>query len=70
MTENNEQQKINIDAIENESCKECKSELWDQALIVKKVSAIISPTGKEELTTIPVIVCKKCDTLYHGYDKN
>jgi hypothetical protein len=39
---------------------DCGGEIFESALIFKKLSPIISPTGKEEMYPLEVIVCKKC----------
>jgi len=46
----------------NVVCK-CGSKVFHEALILKKVSALISPTGKEMLYPIPVYVCDKCGEI-------
>ena len=63
----NSKTKINIDNIANEVCKSCGNDIWQQGLIIKKVSAILSTTGKEELASLPVVYCAKCKIIYHGY---
>ncbi len=47
----------------NVVCPKCGSKVFREAIILKKVSALISPTGKEELYPIPVYVCDKCGTI-------
>jgi hypothetical protein len=39
---------------------ECGGMVLETAIILKKISAIISPTGKEGLYPLEVLVCKKC----------
>lgn len=46
-------------SIANEKCK-CGCEVWDHGIVLKKISGLINPTGKDQLGTLPVIVCKKC----------
>ena len=61
--QNQNQMQINLNAIlpkiDNEKC-ECGSELWQQFTVLKKISALISPTQKEELATLPVLACALC----------
>ena len=38
----------------NVVCSKCGSKVFREALILKRVSAIVSPTGREELYPIPV----------------
>lgn len=47
----------------NVVCPKCGSKVFREAIILKKVSALVSPTGKEELYPIPVYVCDKCGTI-------
>jgi len=48
-----------IESLPNVKC-ECGSELWDQATILKKMSAIVSRDGQEKLIALPVVVCREC----------
>jgi len=50
---------IDIDNCESVECK-CGSILWKNSIIVKRISPIQSPDGKENFANIPVIVCEKC----------
>ena len=40
-----------------EVCAACKGEVFIQGVKWKKVSAIQSPTGKEEVATWPALIC-------------
>ena len=51
---------IDPGSIDNEKCNECGCEIWDHGIILKKISGLINPTGKDQLGSIPVMVCKKC----------
>jgi hypothetical protein len=39
---------------------ECGGMIFETGVILKKISAIISPSGKEEMYPLEVLVCKKC----------
>jgi hypothetical protein len=44
--------------------------LWDTSLMFKRLSPLMSPTGKEELIPAEVIICKKCGKVpKFFYDK-
>jgi hypothetical protein len=45
---------------------ECGSEIFQQVLNLRKVSAILSGTGKEEVIPVGVIACVKCDKKYEA----
>lgn len=55
-------QPIHIDPSQTEAvtCGACKSELFLPMYMLRKVSALISPTGKEEVIQMPVMVCGQC----------
>ena len=42
--------------------KPCGSTLWDQKIQLRKVSALLSPTGKEMFLQAPILVCAECNT--------
>ena len=41
-------------------CEKCKCKAFKQSLMLKKLSALISPTGKEALIPVAVFVCEQC----------
>lgn len=41
----------------------CGSKLFHEAMVLKKISALLSGTGREELVPIPVYVCDKCGKI-------
>jgi len=49
---------------------ECGGMVLETAIILKKISAIISPTGKEEIYPIEVLVCKKCGKVPQELNMN
>lgn len=42
---------------------ECGGMIFENAFVLKRISSIISPTGKEETYPLEVIVCKKCGKI-------
>jgi len=42
------------------ACEKCGNKYFTEATLVKKVSALVSPTGKEILIPIPVLACLDC----------
>ncbi len=42
------------------SCDECASTVFHPAFLLRKVSALISPTGKETIVPIQVFACDSC----------
>ena len=53
---------VNIEDLPLVKCRNCGGVLWMQVLHVRKISPLVSPTGKEEIGSMPVIVCVECKT--------
>lgn len=53
----------------NITCHKCGSKLFREAIALKKISAIISPTGKEEIVPVPMYVCMECGEIPEEYQK-
>lgn len=45
-----------------EQC-ECGNKIWTQAIILKKISPLISQSGTPEIMPIPIFLCSKCGEL-------
>jgi hypothetical protein len=62
--------RITPDQIANSQTIECAcgNKLFEEGMIFKKLSPIISPTGREEIFPIQVIVCKKCGKIPDVFD--
>jgi hypothetical protein len=54
---------IKMEDLQPVTCKRCRGEIFQQMVVIRKVSAIISPDGKERFATIPVLVCLSCKEL-------
>ena len=55
-------QNINIDLnnVHNIKCDECENETFIPAFVIKQVSALMSPNGRETLIPIQLFKCSKC----------
>lgn len=51
----------------NVVCPECGSKLFTENVVLKKISPIISPTGREDVIPIPVFACAKCGAIPEEY---
>lgn len=47
----------------NIKCPKCGLMIFKEAVILKKVSGLVSGSGKEELVPIPVYVCNDCGKI-------
>lgn len=43
------------------------NQLWDTAMLFKRLSPLMSPTGKEELVPAEVVICKTCGKVPKFY---
>ena len=66
---NREQPGLNIDFSQTtaEVCEKCENDTFTQVIKMRKLSALLSPTG--ELTMIPIqtFACAKCGHINEGF---
>ena len=60
MNSNQTQININPKDLDDIVCKECGCSYFRQVQILKRMSALISPNGKEQRISIPIIRCDDC----------
>lgn len=48
-------------------CPKCGSKLFDQALILRKVPAVMTGTGQPGIIPIPVFSCHDCGALLEEF---
>ena len=41
-------------------CEECNNEFFEEVLILRKVSKLITGNGKDEIQPVPVLRCANC----------
>lgn len=41
----------------------CGGKIFDSGVMVKKVSALLSPSGREEIIPADIIICKNCGKI-------
>ena len=60
-----EQEGLQIDLSKAETivCENCGNASFIQAFFLKKVSALVSPTGKEAIVPMQVFSCGNCGTI-------
>jgi uncharacterized Zn finger protein len=56
------QSNTNVDLSQTTSvvCEECKGTYFEQALVLRRVSSILTGTGKPGFVPIPVFKCSEC----------
>ena len=64
-----QQPQLNIDLNQTteETCESCGHSIFVQAYKMRKLSALLSPTGQESMIPIQVFVCAKCGHINKGF---
>ena len=57
------QVKIDLADADTMKCQKCENPFFIQGYIIKKISAIVSPTGKEVIAPIQVFNCGNCGEM-------
>ena len=50
-------------------CEECGCKGFKQTLMLKKLSAIISPTGQESMIPVAAFACEKCSHINKEFEE-
>ena len=54
------QQQIDISKTSAIKCEKCENQTFKQSLLLRKLSALVSPNGQETLVPVQVFACEKC----------
>ena len=54
------QMKVDINDLTDFVCSECESKAFRSITLFKRLSPLVSPTGKEQLVPIPSFRCDDC----------
>ena len=58
-----QQQQIDLSDAETMTCQKCGNSIFIQGYVIKRISAIVSPTGKEMIAPVQVFNCGNCGTM-------
>ena len=66
---NPQQPQMNIDFSQTtaEVCEKCENDIFVQAYKMRKLSALLSPTGTEAMIPVQVFACAKCGHINKGF---
>jgi hypothetical protein len=66
---NGQQPQMNIDFSQTtaEVCESCENDTFQQVYQMRKLSALLSPTGQESMIPIQVFACAKCGHINKGF---
>ena len=59
------QKQVEVDSksAETMKCAQCGNTIFIQGYVIKKISAIMSPTGEEVIAPVQVFNCGNCGTM-------
>ena len=57
------QQTIDMSQTTPIKCEKCENSTFKQTLLIRKMSALVSPNGQETLIPVQVFACEKCGNV-------
>ena len=62
LTDDNKQANVQVDLTQADTvlCEKCSNGLFIQSFFLKKISALMSPTGQEAIIPVQVYSCGNC----------
>ena len=58
-----QQVKIDLSDADTMKCQKCGNSIFIQGYVIKRISAIVSPTGEEVIAPIQVFNCGNCGEM-------
>ena len=76
--ENNSQEKetdnlglnVNIKDAEEIMCEKCESKIFQEKMMIRKLSKFMTGSDRDSITPIPVIVCASCNHINEMFKPN
>jgi len=63
------QQTIDMSQTTPIKCESCENQTFKQTLLIRKLSALVSPNGQETVIPIGVFACEKCGHVNTEFEK-
>ena len=63
------QQTIDMSQTTPVHCEKCENQTFKQTLLIRKLSALVSPNGQETVIPIGVFACEKCGHVNSEFEK-
>ena len=57
------QQTIDMSQTTSIKCEKCENSTFKQTLLIRKMSALVSPNGQETLIPVAAFACEKCGNV-------
>ena len=66
---NPQQTEMNVDFSQTmaETCNKCENDTFKQVFKIRKLSALLSPTGQEARIPMPLFACAKCGYINKAF---
>jgi len=61
---------INLKDAEDIKCEACKSLVFEEKIMLKKISRFLTGSNQDSISPIPVIVCAKCNHVNEMFKPN
>lgn len=55
------QMNVDINQADDMVCEKCESKVFTPAVVLKKLSALLSPNGKETVIPVQIFACCNCN---------
>ena len=63
------QQTIDMSQTTSVQCEKCENSTFKQTLLIRKMSALVSPSGQETIVPMAVFACEKCGHVNSEFSK-
>ena len=57
------QQTVDISQTNPVKCEKCENQTFKQTMLLRKLSALVSPSGQETLIPVAAFACEKCGNV-------
>jgi len=61
---------IDLSTAKDMMCEKCENSTFKNTTLIKTISELVSPSGKEMIIPIPVYACEKCGHVNPQFLKN
>ena len=68
--QNQTQVNINPNDLEDVLCEKCQNQTFTQVFLFKKISAVLSPSGKASMIPLQVFKCDSCGHINKDFVPN
>lgn len=61
---------VNLKDAETIKCEECEGIVFEEKMIIKKISKFVTGSPQDSISPIPVIVCANCNHMNEMFKPN